>query len=57
MHGLAKLNHGKDDTVPDIANDVIVGDDVIIMEEVEEIKKELTADAANRGRLVCLFFS
>ena len=42
MHGLAKLNHGKDDTVPDIANDVIVGDDVIIMEEVEEIEKELT---------------
>ena len=44
MHGLAKLNHGKDDTVPDdVVNDVIIGnDDVIIVEEVEEIETELT---------------
>ena len=43
MHGLAKLNHGKDITVPDVANDVIISnDDVIIVEEVEEIEKELT---------------
>ena len=43
MHGLAKLNHGKDITVPDVVNDVIISnDDVIIVEEVEEIEKELT---------------
>lgn len=46
MHGLAKLNHGKDTTVPEVLmNDVTIADDdvTIVLEEVEEIEKELTS--------------